>query len=150
MGDLHINLAGHGLAEYGGLGLAAVSFVAATLVPISSEAAVIAALRFGMAPSIVLLYASLGNCLGVTLNYLLGRWGSGGLLRRTSQSRSGRRALDWSNRYGRWSLLLSWLPIVGDPLTLVAGAVRVPPLFFVIVAFGVRIVRYLLLVYAFG
>ena len=97
----------HLVVTHGGLGLLVVSFIAATILPLSSEAAVYAALRLGMPSWEVLLYASVGNCLGVLLNYGLGRWGSGAIQRKTAQSRVGKRALAWSERYGKWSLLLS-------------------------------------------
>lgn len=130
------------VATYGGWGLLVISFVAATLVPLSSEVAVFAALRLGMAPLEVLLFASVGNCLGVLLNYALGRWGSERFLEGRMKGRSSQRAMEWGRKFGYGSLFLSWLPVVGDPLTLVAGIVRLPFLYVVVVGFGVRILRY--------
>ena len=130
------------IASYGGPGLLVVSFIAATIFPLSSEVAVYAALRLGMPGGEVLLWASLGNCLGVLLNYGLGRWGSGTILKKTLESRGGRRAMAWTERYGKWSLLLSWLPIVGDPLTIIAGVMRINLLFFILTASAVRVLRY--------
>jgi len=130
------------VATYGGFGLLVVSFVAATLVPFSSEVAVFAALRLGMAPVEVLLFASIGNCLGVLLNYGLGRWGGERFLAGRMKERSTQRAMEWGKRFGYGSLFLSWLPVVGDPLTMVAGIVRLPLLYVVVVGFGVRILRY--------
>ena len=135
------------IAAYGGAGVLMVSFLAATIVPLSSEVAVYAALRLGMAPVEVLIFASVGNCLGVLFNYGLGRLGSGTALKRAMESRAGRRALAWNERYGKWSLLLSWLPVIGDPLTIVAGVMRVHLLFFLAVAFSTRILRYGLIVF---
>ena len=132
------------VATHGGLGLLVVSFIAATILPFSSEAAVYGALRLGMPVGEVLLYASVGNCLGVLLNYALGRWGSEALLRKLQQSRTGRRSVAWSERHGKWALLLSWLPFLGDPLTIIAGIMRVPLLFFIVVVFSVRVLRYAL------
>lgn len=132
----------HLVVTHGGLGLLLVSFIAATILPLSSEAAVYAALRLGMPSWEVLLYASVGNCLGVLLNYGLGRWGSDAVQRKTAKSRVGERAMAWSERYGKWSLLLSWLPFVGDPLTIIAGIMRIHLLFFVVVTFSVRVLRY--------
>ncbi len=136
------------IASYGGPGLLVVSFIAATLVPLSSEVALFAALRLGMPGGEALFWASAGNCLGVLVNYGLGRWGSETFLRKPLESRGGRRALRWSERYGRWSLLLSWLPFVGDPLTLAAGVMRVNLLFFVVTAFAARVARYAAIVAA--
>src|SRR4051812_5955713 len=136
------------IATYGGGGLLVVSFIAATIFPLSSEVAVYGALRLGMPGMEVLLYASIGNCLGVLFNYGLGRWGSGTVLKKTLESRGGKRALGWTERYGKWTLLLSWLPIVGDPLTIIAGVMRVHLLFFIVTAFAVRVLRYAVIVAA--
>ncbi len=130
------------VVTHGGIGLMVVSFIAATIVPLSSEAAVYGALRLGMPPLEVLLFASAGNCLGVLLNYGLGRWGSDTVLRRTMASRTGRRAMQWSERHGKWALLLSWLPVVGDPLTIIGGILRIHLLFFIVTTFSVRVLRY--------
>ncbi|MEO5929057.1 MAG: YqaA family protein [Candidatus Kapaibacterium sp.] len=130
------------IRSYGGMGLLVISFIAATIFPLSSELALAAALRLGMPPMESLLYASLGNSLGVIFNYGLGRWGSETVLKKTLASRAGRRAQGWTERYGKWTLLLSWLPIIGDPLTLLAGVARVNFLFFLIVSSGVRVARY--------
>ena len=128
--------------SHGRVGLLVVAFISATVLPLSSEAAAFAALKFGMQPWEVLLFASMGNCLGVLLNYGLGRWGSEKVLRKTMKSRIGRRAVEWWERHGKWTLLFSWLPFIGDPLTLIAGIMRVHLLFFVITVFTVRVLRY--------
>lgn len=133
------------LHDLGGPGLFIVSLVAATIVPLSSEVALVAALRMGIPPWEAFVWATAGNCAGVTINYYLGRAGRETLMRKMMESRSGRRAQGWWDKWGRWSLLGSWLPVVGDPLTLVAGAMRVPFLFFVLTTFSVRALRYLAL-----
>jgi membrane protein YqaA with SNARE-associated domain len=135
------------ISTYGGPGLLVVSFIAATIIPLSSEAAVAAAVAYDFPPLEALVWASVGNCLGVTLNYWLGRLGRKTIDAR-APNRSSARAVRWFERYGKWGLLLSWLPIVGDPLTLVAGIIRVNFLFFVIVGYGVRVLRYWLLILA--
>ena len=136
------------LLAYGGPGLLLVSFIAATIVPLSSEAAVIAALALGMPSFEALVWASIGNCLGITLNYWLGRLGRKSIDRDPNSPGRIARMMRWLERYGKWSLLFSWLPVVGDPLTLVAGVTRVNFLFFVVVAFAVRVLRYWLLIIA--
>lgn len=138
------------VADYGLLGLAVVAFLAATLLPFSSEVAVVAALEAELMPLGVLLAASIGNALGASFNYGLGWWPSGRLRNKLDDSRSGRRALAWAERYGKWSLLGSWLPIVGDPLCVVAGLIRVPLWFFALVGIGTRVARYVVLIVAFG
>ena len=113
------------LAAYGGLFLSA--FVAATLLPAQSEL-VLAALLASQEWSAVwlLCVVSLGNVLGALVNYALGR-GANALRDKRWFPLSGAalaRAEGWYRRYGRYSLLVSWAPIVGDPLTLAAGAMR--------------------------
>lgn len=127
---------------WGALGLAGAAFVGATLVPVSSEAAFVAAVLAGLSPATALGWATAGNTAGCLLNYGLGRWGRDRAGQRLRQSAAGRRALAWLDRWGLGALWLSWLPVVGDPLTLAAGVARVRlPLFLPIVA-GLRFARY--------
>ena len=133
------------LAVYGGLFLAA--FTAATLLPAQSEILVVGLLLTDHAPWLVLAVASVGNVLGSVVNWFLGR----GLERlRTRRwfpvsSAALARAEGWYRRYGRWSLLLAWAPIIGDPLTVVAGVLREPfPVFLLLVSIA-KIGRYLVL-----
>jgi len=136
------------LALWGGPGLFVAAFVGATLVPISSEAAFVAALAAGFPAPSALAWATAGNSLGCALNYGLGRWGRDRIEARLMASRSGRTALHWSERAGVLALLLSWLPIVGDPLTLAAGIARVRPLVFAVLVVSVRFARYAALAWA--
>ncbi|GAB5517979.1 MAG: YqaA family protein [Rhodothermales bacterium] len=138
------------VADYGLFGLAVVAFLAATLLPFSSEVAVVGALEVGFSPIGVLLAASIGNALGASFNYGLGWWPSERLRTKLDDSRSGKRALAWAERHGKWSLLGSWLPIVGDPLCIVAGLIRVPLWFFVLIGIGTRVARYVVLIVAFS
>ncbi len=93
-------------------------------------------------PVEAVVWASVGNVSGIILNYWLGRWGRG-LFRRRSPGtiRDG----GWLSRYGRWGLAFSWLPIIGDPLTVAAGAMSVEIPFFLMVAGGSRVGRYVLI-----
>ncbi len=137
------------LAEWalaaGPLGLFVVSFLAATLVPLSSEVALVAALAAGVPPLEALVACSLGNSLAVMVNWALGRSFRARTERRLQASRSGRAALGWTDRWGLWSLALSPLPIVGDPVTVVAGIARVSPWLFGAVVIPLRVGRYLLI-----
>ncbi len=132
--------------EYGVWGLGLAAFLGATLVPVSSEVAVVAALKMGMPAWEVFASASVGNALGASFNYGLGRLFGERIAAGLEERRSGRRALRWAERYGKWSLLGSWLPVVGDPLCLAAGLFRVDWYFFVTVGIGTRLVRYAVLV----
>ena len=119
----------------GGLFLAA--FLAATILPAQSEAG-LAALILAAPSSVTLLVitASLGNILGSVVNWYLGRGLTGFAGKWWFPANAGQlaRATGWYDKYGRWSLLLSWVPIIGDPLTVVAGLMREPlPRFLLIV-----------------
>jgi membrane protein YqaA with SNARE-associated domain len=126
---------GH-VAEYGGLFGAA--FLSATLFPFQSEV-----LLFGMLMAehyhvvLLVLVASVGNILGSCVNWFLGRFIAHFEDRRWFPLSKDKvaKAEGWYHRYGRWSLLMSWVPIVGDPLTIVAGVLREPfPVFLALVA----------------
>ncbi len=115
------------MIAYAGLFLAAL--IAATVLPMQSEAVLVGLLVAGKHPAAALiLVATVGNVLGSVVNWYLGRF----LLRYRDRRWfpvSGRqlaRARVWYRRYGRWSLLGSWLPVVGDPLTVAAGLMREP------------------------
>ena len=127
---------------YGAIGLCAAAFVGATLVPVSSEAAFLAAVTAGLAPSTALLWASVGNTVGCLVNYGIGWTARERVGDRLMGSRSGRAALRWTERYGLPALLLSWLPVIGDPLTLAAGVGRIRLLWFVPLVAGLRVARY--------
>ena len=134
------------LSALAGLFLAA--FVAATILPAQSEAVLAALLISGAYPPwLLLVVASIGNVLGAAVNWLLGR-----SVERFSERRwfpvgpaSLARAQGWYRRYGRWSLLLSWAPIVGDALTVAAGVMREPFLTFLLLVTIAKVGRYLVL-----
>ncbi len=134
------------LAAY--LGLFAVSFAAATILPAQSELVLVGLLMLGkFSPWSLVAVASLGNILGSCVNWLLGRFAERYRDRKwfpVSQA-SLDKAQGWYHRYGRWSLLLSWVPIVGDPLTVVAGFLREPFWSFLILVSIAKIARYVLL-----
>lgn len=132
--------------EFGVWGVAAAAFVGATLVPVSSEVAVVAALRLGVPAWQVFVSASIGNALGASVNYGLGLLFAERTRRSLAGSRGGRRALHWVDRFGPWSLWGSWLPVVGDPLCLAAGLFRFPLRYFLLLGLGTRVARYLVLI----
>jgi membrane protein YqaA with SNARE-associated domain len=96
--------------------------------------------------------ATAGNVLGSCVNWVLGRFFSSFRDRRwfPVDGQSYERAAAWFRRYGVWSLLLSWLPIVGDPLTAVAGALRVGFLRFVVLVSVGKAARYVFILTAFN
>lgn len=96
-------------------------FLSATLLPGGSEAGLIATLSLNQFSVIsVIVVATLGNTLGGLTNYWLGLW----LPNRTQSEKHGHKAMSWLNKYGYWTLLFSWLPVIGDPLCLAAGWLR--------------------------
>ncbi len=116
------------------------AFLAATILPFSSEAVLAAFYAAGGGEAVVLwLVASLGNVLGAVVNWGLGRYllhWQGARWFPFSQRQLGR-AEAWFSRYGVWSLLLAWVPLIGDPLTVAAGMLRVNFwLFLVLVSIG--------------
>ncbi|MDM9647626.1 YqaA family protein [Rhizobium sp. S163] len=134
------------LAAYAGL--FAISLIAATILPAQSEAGLVALILSGQYSTLLLvIVASIGNILGSLVNWLLGigierfrdrRWFPVGEVALD-------RAQRWYRRYGKWSLLASWLPIVGDPITVVAGVMREPlPVFLLLVTIA-KTARYAVL-----
>lgn len=131
---------------YGGLFLTA--FAAATIFPMQSEAVLIG-LLLSEHYSVFLLIAvaSAGNILGAVVNWWLGRGVERFRGRRWFPvSAAGlARAQAWYGRYGRWSLLASWVPFIGDPLTVVAGVLREPLWSFLALVSIAKIGRYVVL-----
>lgn len=134
-------------AIYGGLFLTA--FAAATILPLQSEALLVALLSLRVHPAWLLIaVATTGNALGSVLNWWLGRWIEHYRDRRWFPVSPERieAAQRRYRRYGQWSLLLSWAPIIGDPLTVVAGLMREPLWRFLPLVLIAKLGRYLALV----
>ncbi|MEO9611551.1 MAG: YqaA family protein [Nitratireductor sp.] len=130
------------------VGLFAVAFVAATILPAQSEAALVGLLILGeQSPVLLVIVATIGNVLGSVTNWLLGRWVEHYRDRRWFPV--GQQALDratgWYRRWGRWSLLLSWAPIGGDALTVAAGVLREPFWSFLMLVTVAKAGRYIVL-----
>jgi membrane protein YqaA with SNARE-associated domain len=110
-------------------GLFLAAFAAATLIPAQSEAVLVALILSASHPVWLLLtVATLGNVLGSAVNWAMGRFFIRFADRRwfpLSKAQLGN-AASWYARWGHWSLLASWVPVIGDPLTLVAGRLREP------------------------
>jgi len=103
-----------------------VAFVSATLLPLGSEPAVYGLVRLNpdlLWPAIAV--ATIGNTLGGALTWWMG-YGAERAYERVAHKRVEARALRWLERFGAKACLLSWLPIVGDPLCAVAGWLRLP------------------------
>ena len=121
------------------------AFLAATIFPLSSEVTFIAALANDMPLLNAMFFASAGNTLAITANYWFGYWLYDKTKDKLQSSKSGQWSLDYGHKYGYFILLFSWLPVIGDPLTLVAGVLRLNFVWFIIIAGSLRIARYYLL-----
>ena len=124
------------------------ALIAATILPMQSESVLVGLLLTTEHPALALLMvATVGNVLGAVLNWYLGRYVRRFQHRRWFPASEAQiaRAQNWYRRYGRWSLLGSWLPIVGDPLTVVAGIMREPLLPFVLLVTIAKATRYFVL-----
>ena len=132
------------LVNHGLLALFCLSFLASTLIPLGSEWLLVALLIKGHDQTMTVLAATVGNTLGAWTTYLIGMWGSSfilfNILRMKDHERL--RAEILFKRYGAWSLLFSWLPVIGDPLCLVGGILRVRPVQFLALVFCGKLARY--------
>ncbi|MGR3509135.1 MAG: YqaA family protein [Sulfitobacter sp.] len=130
------------------IGLFMSALVAATILPMQSEAVLVGLLASSAySPVLLIGVATVGNVLGSVINWYLGRFLMRFRGRRwfpASQSQLDN-AQRWYHRYGRWSLLGSWLPLVGDPLTVVAGVLKEPLVPFLILVTIAKGARYLIL-----
>lgn len=127
------------------LSLFAIAFLAATIFPAQSELMLAGFLASGQFdPWLLILTATLGNVLGSVVNWFIGRYIHRYRSRRWFPvSEAGlQRAERFYGRWGAWTLLLSWVPIIGDPITVIAGFLRVPLRLFVPVVLIAKAGRY--------
>lgn len=94
-----------------------------------------------------LFFASFGNILAIILNYFLGLFLYEKTKTKLEASSIGKKSLVLGKKYGYYALLVSWLPIIGDPLTLVAGLLRLHLMYFLVIAGSLRIMRYYFLTF---
>ena len=123
------------------------SLISATLFPLGSEALLIYDIKEGHNIFLLLLFATIGNSLGSVINYFLGLKGEEYLLKKSLIKESYIiKCKNYFDKYGLYTILFSWLPIIGDPITFVAGILKYDLkklLIFVIIA---KFSRYLFLV----
>ena len=132
------------LIDHGFPALFILSFLAATIVPIGSEWLLIALLIKSFNVEQAVFIATAGNFLGACTTYAIGLWGSAFLINKILRMNEDHlaKATSFYEKYGAWVLLLSWLPIIGDALCLVGGALRFNFLFFTILVFTGKLIRY--------
>jgi len=139
------------MIEYSGYtGLLISAFLAATILPFSSEVILTGLALSGEYDLFWLwFFATLGNVLGAMTNWGLGRY----LLRFQEKrwfplsQKDIHKAHEMFLKYGLWTLLFAWVPVIGDPLTFIAGVFRVPILIFTVLVFLGKGTRYALVIY---
>jgi membrane protein YqaA with SNARE-associated domain len=127
------------------LGLFTVSFLSATLLPGTSEAALSGILATNTAPlTLAVAIATIGNTLGACVNWAMGRFFSHYREKNwfPLKPQQFARYQNWYQKWGLWSLLLSWMPVIGDPLTAIAGLARTSLWVFIPIVFVAKAARY--------
>jgi membrane protein YqaA with SNARE-associated domain len=134
------------LNQPGYVSLFFISFLASTLLPLGSEWLLVMMLAGGYDPLSSVAVATVGNYLGGVVTYLIGIAGGSWLidkaLRVSPQQQE--RARGYYQRFGVYSLLLSWLPVIGDPLCLVGGMLRVNFGLFSLLVITGKLARYVI------
>ena len=138
------------LIDWGLPALLGISFLAATVLPIASEWLLVALVIHQINPGAAVGVATLGNTLGAMTTWALGIWGSPYIIQRWLKIDAAARlkAERWYRRWGRWSLLMAWAPVVGDPLCFVGGIMRVPLWHFTLLVATGKMARYAVLAWA--
>jgi len=136
-------------SELGYFGLFIASFLAATILPLSSEVVLTALLLNGLSPAVLVAVATIGNVLGSLTNYALGYWASLEVIKRwlRMSEQDFIKAEQRFTRYGLISLCFAWLPFIGDPITVVAGILRIRLLWFVALVSLGKFARYVVISY---
>ena len=135
--------------EFGYVGLFFASFLAATILPLSSEVVLSFLLLNHLNPIILVSVATFGNVLGALVNYAIGFWGSLFFIKKVLKISEHEfiKTKQRFQKYGVFSLLFAWVPVIGDPLTVVAGVLKINILiFFVLVSSG-KLIRYVIISY---
>ncbi len=136
-------------AELGYLGLFVAAFLAATILPLSSEVVLSILLLNGLSPVALVTIATIGNVLGSLANYGLGYWGSLGVIKKWLKMSEEEfvRAEQRFAKYGLFSLCFAWVPVIGDPITVLAGILRIRLLWFVLLVSAGKLLRYIVVSY---
>jgi membrane protein YqaA with SNARE-associated domain len=132
------------LTDHGYFALCLLSFLASTILPIGSEGLLISLLLNHYSAVLTVTVATIGNVLGACTTYAIGLYGGPLLIRKVFRinAESMARTQRLYSRYGSWSLLFTWVPILGDPLCMVSGILKTSfPLFLVLALLG-KLARY--------
>lgn len=137
-------------SELGYIGLFVAAFLAATILPLSSELVLATLLLSGESPALLISVATFGNVLGSLCNYALGYWASLGVIKKwlnmsEQEFISAERRF---KKYGLLSLCFAWVPVIGDPLTVMAGILRIRLHWFLLLVGAGKLGRYIVFSYA--
>ena len=137
------------LSELGHIGLFIAAFLAATILPLSSEIVLSALLLSGLSPTTLVIIATTGNVLGSLTNYALGYWASLTVIKKWLRMSEDDfvQAEQRFIKYGMLSLCFAWVPIIGDPLTVLAGVLRIRLQWFLILVTAGKLMRYVVTSY---
>ena len=130
--------------------LFAISFLAATILPFSSELTLLGLIATSNYDNLLLLIvASFGNILGSVVNWALGYYSRNLTIKKWFPFKETQieKSSQWFSKVGKWSLLFAWVPVIGDPLTLAAGLLRVKFIEFLILVSIGKVSRYFLIYY---
>ena len=116
------------LAAYGLPALFVLSFLASTMLPLGSEWLLVALVLQRHEPLLAVMTATVGNYLGACTSYAIGIYGGDFLIKKLLRIGDAEqvRAQRFFAKYGSWALFFSWLPIIGDPLCLAGGVLKIP------------------------
>ncbi len=126
------------------------SFLSSTILPGHSEIMLTTFILLEKYSQFLLIFfASLGNILGSIINWYLGFYITKFINKSwfPFKKKQLHNVSLWYLKYGKWSLFLSWVPFVGDPLTIVAGMFRVPLIIFITIVSISKILRYIFVGY---
>ena len=130
------------------LTLFTLSLLSATLLPGGSEALLLYDISQNHNLTLLLVAATVGNTLGSLINYFLGSKGIEYLLAKNiAKEKHLEKAHVYFEKYGAWALLLSWVPIIGDPITLIAGALKYDVKWFVMIVLFAKGMRYIMIAF---
>ena len=131
-------------------GLFLSSFLSATILPGQSEIALMSLIMIDKySLNLLIFFSCIGNILGSILNWFMG------FKLETFKNKKWfpvtdlqlKKASHYYNKYGKWTLILCWVPFIGDPITIIAGLLRVPILHFILIVSFAKIIRYLFVAY---
>ena len=126
------------------------ALISATLFPLGSEALLIYDIKEGYNIYLLVFFATIGNTLGSVINYFLGLKGEEYLVeKKYINEKYIKVSKKFFDKYGSLSLLLSWLPIIGDPITFIAGVLKFNFIKFLLLVLIAKLSRYLFIAFIF-